>query len=164
MLAAACQALVQAGRAEECLDQLQRILAAEPRLEQAHVKVSEVLSALGRHEEALEAARRGSELAPDGPQIWNQLAWLLVDPHGAPGLRDAAQGLRAAEEAVRLSNGMSPAILDTHAWALHWNQETEHAARQSARALDLARAQGLDATVLQELERSQRAFREALGE
>jgi serine/threonine protein kinase/tetratricopeptide (TPR) repeat protein len=164
MLADACQRLVGAGRAEECLDQLQRILAAEPRLEQAHVTLSEVLSALGRHEEALKAARRGSELVPDGPLVWNQLAWLQVDPRGAPALRDAAQGLRAAEQALRLSDGMDPAILDTHAWALHWNQETERAARQSARALELARDRGMDARVVKELERSQRAFREALGE
>jgi tetratricopeptide (TPR) repeat protein len=152
--AVACQRGIDAGRVEECVAPLRRIVAAAPLAAVAHESLVDALVRLEQPSEALSAARRWSELCPESANAWNQRAWFQVDPDGDPALRDPADALRAAEEAVRLSHGVEPAHVDTLAWALHWNGEGERAVEQAARALDLALERGAPQATVLELEHS----------
>ena len=159
----ACERAADAGRLQDTLAPLQRIVAAVPRATLAHERLVDAVTRLGRAGEALAAARRWSELCPDSANAWNQRAWLQVDPRADPAVRDPSDALRSAEEAVRLSRGEEPAHLDTLAWALHWNGEDERALDEAARALDVALARGMSEATVLELERSLEVLEAALS-
>ena len=84
-----------------------------------------------------EEARRN----PEDPQALNNLAWALATSED-PGVRDAAEALRAAEKAFALTRGSDPAVLDTLGAAYAESGHFDKAADWARKGLDLARRTG----------------------
>jgi tetratricopeptide (TPR) repeat protein len=162
-LSVACRRALDAGRRAEARSALERIAAAAPTASAAHEGLVALLVQLGETRAALAAARRWSDACPESAIAWNQRAWLQVDPDVNPALRDPADALRSAEEAVRLSRAQDHGCLDTLAWALHWSGHDERAAEEGARALELAYEHGAKEAEVLELERSLEVFEAALA-
>ncbi|MEZ6184545.1 MAG: carboxypeptidase regulatory-like domain-containing protein [Planctomycetota bacterium] len=77
------QALLDAGRAEEALELLNRVLTFSPQLGAAHALRAEALEALGRSEEAQRARDMGMELAAWEVERF-QVTGVVLDPDGRP--------------------------------------------------------------------------------
>ena len=69
---------------------------------------------LARREPAMAVAHYREAIALDSQDVyaWNNLAWILAT-HPDPELRDGAEAVQLAEEALRKSKGMIPVLWDT---------------------------------------------------
>lgn len=134
-------ALVQQGRADEGVAHFERALANNPQYAEAHFNLGDALYYLkGRAEEALEQWRMVLRIDPNHVAALNEMAWVLATSPEAS-LRDGAQAVRLAEQAVRVSGGRDPAILDTLAAAYAEAGRFPEAVEITNRVLDFARQQ-----------------------
>ncbi len=123
-------------------------LGAAARLEPANGAVqatrAELLGMLGRERDAIAGYREALRLGERSPRVLNNLAWLVATTEHAP-LRAPDEALALAAEAVELTRGGEPAILDTLAVAQSRAGRSDEAEATARRALALAEAQGRDA-------------------
>jgi tetratricopeptide (TPR) repeat protein len=121
------------GRPEDAREELERALAAEPELVEAHADLGWLLAAeLGRDAEGIPHLRRAVELRPADPALRNNLAWVLATSldHAAP-----AEALVLAERLCAETGHAQPGFLETLAAALARLGRFEEAARFQAQAL-----------------------------
>ncbi len=128
---------------EMAVGHLAAALRLEPEQADLHVQRAALLQRLGREAEAAAAYREALRLGQRSPGLLNQLAWLLATSP-EPGLRSPAEAVRLAEEAVALTQGADPHVLDTLAVAYAAAGRSDEALAASQRALDLAEAQNLE--------------------
>jgi tetratricopeptide (TPR) repeat protein len=92
--------LKDAGKLDEAVAKLNEVLAADSNYSLAHSALAVVLQKLGRHEEAIEHARRVCELAPDDAFSFTALS--VIYQRAFAGTQDQRY-IRMAEDAMEQS-------------------------------------------------------------
>jgi Flp pilus assembly protein TadD len=139
-------ALFQKGMKDQAAIHYWRAVEIQPDFAPAHNNLGTVLLEQGRVDEAIAHFQKALDSQPDFVDALNNLAWVLATSPQAS-VRNGAKALQLAQEAVRVSEGGDPAILETLAAA---NAETGRCADAVAiarRALQLATAQNNTALV-----------------
>jgi len=128
------------GRWDEAIEQYQQALKQMPDSIHAHYQLGLALQSQGRFTAAIAQFQRVLELDPRHVTAQNNLAWLLATcPENS--LRDGKKAVELAQQAVQLSGGNSPEILDTLAAAYAEAGSFPEAVETAQRALDLSAAQ-----------------------
>ena len=128
------------GRWDEAIKHYQQALKQMPDSVHAHYQLGLALQSRGRFAEAVAQLQKVLELDPKHIPAQNNLAWLLATcPDGS--LRDGKKAVALAQQAVQLSGGKSPEILDTLAAAYAEAGRFPEAVATARRALDLSIAQ-----------------------
>jgi type IV pilus biogenesis/stability protein PilW len=128
------------GRWDEAIEQYQRALKQMPDSVHAHYQLGLALQSRGRFAGTVAQLQKVLELDPKHIPAQNNLAWLLATcPDGS--LRDGKKAVALAQQAVQLSGGNAPEILDTLAAAYAEAGSFPEAVATAQRALDLSAAQ-----------------------
>jgi tetratricopeptide (TPR) repeat protein len=128
------------GQWNEAIEQYQRALKQMPDSVHAHYQLGLALQNQGRFAAAIAQFQKVLELDPRHVTAQNNLAWLLATcPDNS--LRDGKRAVELAQQAVQLSGGKSPEILDTLAAAYAEAGRFPEAVETARRALDLSVAQ-----------------------
>jgi Tfp pilus assembly protein PilF len=134
-------ALLRKGNYDEATLHFEKAVAADPNLAEAQYSLGNVLYYLqGKTPEALEHWRTALRLNPNAVPVLNQTARVLATtPQDS--LRNGALAVELSEQAVRLSGGTNPAILDTLGAAYAESGRFADALQAVRRAQDLAAEQ-----------------------
>ena len=128
------------GRWDEAIEHYQQALKQMPDSVHAYYQLGLALQSRGRFAEAVAQLQKVLELDPKHIPAQNNLAWLLATcPDGA--LRDGKKAVALAQQAVQLSGGNAPEILDTLAAAYAEDGNFPEAVATAQRAVDLSAAQ-----------------------
>jgi len=132
--------LTAQGRWDEAIEQYQQALKQMPDSIHAHNQLGLALQSRGRFAAAIAQFQKVLELDPKHVTARNNLAWLLATcPENS--LRDGKKAVELAQQAVQLSGGNAPEILDTLAAAYAEAGSFPEAVATAQRALDLSAAQ-----------------------
>ena len=135
------QLLVARGKHEEAEGHLREALQAKPGNIEGHRLLAEVYSAQKRGRELRDEYAQMVRLAPDWPEAFNNLAWLLAT-HPTAELRNGTEAVRLAERACQLTGGTNFWMLSTLAAAYAEAGQYPEAVKTQQRVCDLAAAQG----------------------
>ncbi len=128
------------GRWDEAIEHYQQALKQMPDSVHAHYQLGLALQSRGRFAGAVAQLQKVLELDPKHIPAQNNLAWLLATcPDGS--LRDGKKAVALAQQAVQLSGGNAPEILDTLAATYAEAGRFPEAIATAQRALDLSAAQ-----------------------
>ncbi len=125
-------------QAREAIGHFNAVLAGAPEDAKARFNLGMALMQVGELRDAIAQWRKARELAPSNPSASNQLAWVLATSPDAS-IRNGPEALELAEQAVKLSGGSDPTVLDTLAAAQAECGRFPEALETVRRALDLAR-------------------------
>ncbi len=139
-------ALLAQGDVEGAVEAYRTGLAVSPDNQAARVNLAAALQLLGRSSGAATQYRLVLARQADATRALHGLAWILATADD-PALRDAREAVRLAEEANRLSGGKTPEVLEALAVAYARAGDTDKAVQTTARAIELARAEGKEALV-----------------
>ena len=128
------------GQWQEAIDHYQHALKQMPDSVHAHYQLGLALERRGQVAAAEAQLQRVIELDPLHVTAINNLAWLLATS-SEPSLRDGPKAVKLARQAVQLSNGLSPQIVDTLAAAYAEAGQFPEAIETARRALELSVAQ-----------------------
>jgi tetratricopeptide (TPR) repeat protein len=128
------------GRWDEAIEHYQRALKQMPDSIHAHYQLGLALQYRGKFAAAIAQFQKVLELDPRHVTAQNNLAWLLATCPEAS-LRDGKKAVELAQQAVQLSGGKSPEILDTLAAAYAEAGRFPEAIETAQRVLDLSAAQ-----------------------
>ena len=132
--------LTAQGRWDEAIEQYQQALKQMPDSIHAHNQLGLLLQKRGQFKAAIAQFQKVLELDPRHITARNNLAWLLATcPENS--LRDGKKAVELAQQAVQLSSGNAPEILDTLAAAYAEAGRFPEAIETAQRALDLSTAQ-----------------------
>ena len=132
--------LTAKGRWDEAIEQYQQALKQMPDSIHAHYQLGLALQSRGRFAAAIAQFQKVLELDPKHVTAQNNLAWMLATcPENS--LRDGKKAVELAQQAVQLSGGNAPEILDTLAAAYAEAGRFPEAIETGRRALDLSAAQ-----------------------
>jgi tetratricopeptide (TPR) repeat protein len=132
--------LAKTGRPDEAIGHYEQALQLKPDNADAHYRLALALKGRGRFEAAIAHYRKALELEPRPILAQNGLAWLLATcPEAA--WRNGNQAVELAQQAVQLSEGKYPEILDTLAAAYAEAGRFPEAVTTAGQALHLADAQ-----------------------
>ncbi len=131
-------ALIALGKTDEALPQCQEFVRLKPEDAGGHCRLTLVLCMLGRPADAVEYLRGMLKLMPGSAQIANALAWILATNPDAR-VRDGAEAVRLAEQAVRATAGANPVVLGTLAAAYAEQGRFDESVAAATQALELAR-------------------------
>ena len=106
----------------------------------AHYQLGLALQCRGQFAAAIAQFQKVLELDPNHVTAQNNLAWMLATCPDAA-LRNGPKAVELAQQAVQLSAGMSPQILDTLAAAYAEAGQFPEAVKTARQALDLSVAQ-----------------------
>jgi len=109
-----------------------------------------LVKSTGNHEQAARLGRKILEIGRDNDSLMNQLAWDILTKEGILA-RDLKLALTAAKAANNATHGENPAVLDTYALALFENGQKREAVRFQAKAVELARKNGMPGEMIAEL-------------
>jgi tetratricopeptide (TPR) repeat protein len=128
------------GRWDEAIEHYQQALKQMPDSTHAHYQLGLALQSRGRFTAAIAQFQKVLELDPRHVTAQNNLAWLLATcPENS--LRNGNKAVEVAQQAVQLSGGNSPEILDTLAAAYAEAGRYPEAVETARRASDLSAAQ-----------------------
>jgi tetratricopeptide (TPR) repeat protein len=133
--------LAERGQHEAALAALDAALRLDGSRAEVHAHRAAQLEALGREVEAVDAWRATLAHGVRSVGALNNLAWLLAAGRD-PRLRDPEEAIVLADEAVRLSGGRDPNVLDTLATAQAAAGRHAAARITAARALEAAERRG----------------------
>jgi tetratricopeptide (TPR) repeat protein len=128
------------GRWDEAIEHYQRALKQMPDSIHAHYQLGLALQVKRNFKTAIAQFQKVLELDPHHVTAQNNLAWLLATCQDNS-LRDGTKAVALAQQAVQLSGGNSPEILDTLAAAYAEAGRFPEAVETAQRALDLSAAQ-----------------------
>jgi tetratricopeptide (TPR) repeat protein len=132
--------LTAQGRWNEAIEQYQQALKQMPDSIHAHNQLGLLLQKRGEFKAAIAQFQKVLELDPRHVTAYNNLAWLLATcPENSS--RDGKKAVDLAQQAVQLSVGNSPEILDTLAAAYAEAGRFPKAIETARQALDLSTAQ-----------------------
>jgi tetratricopeptide (TPR) repeat protein len=132
--------LTAKGRWDEAIEQYQQALKQMPDSIHAHYQLGLALQSRSKFAAAITQFQKVLELDPKHVTARNNLAWLLATcPENS--LRDGKKAAELAQQAVQLSGGKSPEILDTLAAAYAEAGRFPEAVATAQRALDLSAVQ-----------------------
>jgi tetratricopeptide (TPR) repeat protein len=128
------------GRWDEAIEHYQQALKQMPDSIHAHYQLGLALQSRSKFAAAITQFQKVLELDPKHVTARNNLAWLLATcPENS--LRDGKKAAELAQQAVQLSGGKSPEILDTLAAAYAEAGRFPEAVAMAQRALDLSAVQ-----------------------
>jgi tetratricopeptide (TPR) repeat protein len=128
------------GRWDEAIEHYQRALKQIPDSIHTHYQLGLALQSRGRFAAAIAQFQKVLELDFHHVTAQNNLAWLLATCPEAS-LRNGQKAVEVAQQAVQLSGGKSPEILDTLAAAYAEAGRYPEAVETAQRALDLSATQ-----------------------
>jgi tetratricopeptide (TPR) repeat protein len=128
------------GQWQEAIEHYQQALKQMPDSVHAHYQLGLALERRGRIAAAMAQLQTVVQLDPLHVTAKNNLAWLLATS-SEPSLRDGPKAVQLALQAVQLSGGLSPQILDTLAAAYAEAGQFPDAVETARRALQLSIAQ-----------------------
>jgi len=128
------------GQWDEAIEQYQQALKQMPDSIHAHYQLGLALQCRGESAAAIAQLQKVVELDPNHVTAQNNLAWLLATCPDAS-LRNGQKAVELAQQAVQLSGGMSPQILDTLAAAYAEAGRFPEAVKTARWASDLSVAQ-----------------------
>ncbi len=108
--------LIRQGKRDEAIEHYIAAMQSKPDMPEAHFELSNLLSAKHDYEGAIAQLRTAVEQKPNYPDALNSLAWMLATQPN-PKLRNGAEAVRFAEQAVALTKNSDPGLLDTLAAA-----------------------------------------------
>lgn len=128
------------GRWDEAIEQYEQALKQMPDSIHAHNQLGLLLQKRGEFKAAIAQFQKVLELDPKHVTARNNLAWLLATcPENS--LRDGKKVVELAQQAVQLSGGRAPEILDTLAAAYAEAGPFPIAIETARQVLDLSTAQ-----------------------
>jgi tetratricopeptide (TPR) repeat protein len=128
------------GRWDEAIEHYQQALKQMPDSTHAHYQLGLALQSRGKFAATVAQLQKVLELDPRHVTAQNNLAWLLATcPDNS--LRNGNKAVELAQQAVQLSGGKSPEILDTLAAAYAEAGRFPEAIETARQALDLSTAQ-----------------------
>jgi tetratricopeptide (TPR) repeat protein len=129
--------LTAQGRGDEAMEQYQQALKQMPDSIHAHNQLGLLLQQRGKFKSAIAQFQKVLELEPRHVTAHNNLAWLLATcPENSS--RDGKKAVELAQQAVQLSGGRAPEILDTLAAAYAEAGQFPKAIETARQALDLS--------------------------
>jgi Flp pilus assembly protein TadD len=134
-------AMLQSGRDAEAIAEFTKAVAQKPDFTQAHAGLGGVLAQRGRLDEAIPHLLKAAELDPTNAAARANLC-LALSLAGRP-----AEAIPYAREAVALSNGANPLILDLLGRLYAQANRLPDAIEAARRAVDVARAANDEANV-----------------
>ena len=124
------------GRLDEAVAHFQRANELKPRFAQGHYRLGLALQSQKKIAAAMAEYQTALDFNPDHALAQNNLAWLLATTPD-PALRNGTRAVTLAQQAVRLSGGESPQLLDTLAAAYAEAGNFSEAVATAKRALNL---------------------------
>jgi len=135
------KALLQKGQVADALVHYRKLLELQPDNIEVHNIVGTVLIQQGRIREGVEEWQKVMTIQSDNGNAMSNLAWVFAtSPDDS--LRDGAQAVQLAEQAVRISGGRIPIIFRTLAAAYAESDRFSEAIQAAQRGIDLANSQG----------------------
>ena len=135
------KALLQKGQVTDALVHYRRLLELQPDNIEVHNIVGTVLIQQGRIREGVEEWQKVLAIQPDNGNAMSNLAWVFAtSPDDS--LRDGAQAVQLAEQALRISGGRIPIIFRTLAAAYAENGRFSEAIQTAQRGIELANSRG----------------------
>jgi tetratricopeptide (TPR) repeat protein len=128
--------LATQGKLNEAVQEYQRTLKLVPNSAQAHFRYGQALQGQHKFGAAMTEYQKALDLAPQHLSAHLGLAWLLATCPDSS-LRDGKRAVEVAQQAVQLSGGKSPEILDTLAAAYAEAGRFPEAVETAKRALNL---------------------------
>jgi len=135
------KALLQKGQVSEALLHYRKLLELQPDNMEVHNIVGTVLIQQGRISEAVEEWQKVLLIQPDNGNAMSNLAWVFATcPDDT--LRDGAQAVKLAEQALRTSGNRIPVLFRTLAAAYAEKGMFSQAIETAQRGVELANSQG----------------------
>jgi tetratricopeptide (TPR) repeat protein len=135
------KALLQKGQVADALVHYRKLLELQPDNIEVHNIVGTVLIQQGRIREGVEEWQKVLAIQPDNGNATSNLAWVFAtSPDDS--LRDGAQAVQLAEQALRISGGRIPVIFRTLAAAYAEKGMFSQAIQTAQRGIELANSQG----------------------
>jgi Flp pilus assembly protein TadD len=133
-------ALIARGQPAQAAIHFRKALEGTPNDARLHGYLGLTLAASGQPGEGIAHYREALKINPDSSQIQNNLAWLLAT-YPEASIRNGAEAVELARQAVQHSDGRQPEILNTLAAAYAEMGRFSEAMETARRSLDLALAQ-----------------------
>jgi tetratricopeptide (TPR) repeat protein len=135
------KALLQKGQVADALVHYRKLLKLQPDNIEVHNIVGTALIQQGRIREGVEEWQKVLAIQPDNGNAMSNLAWVFAtSPEDS--LRDGAQAVQLAEQALRISGGRIPVIFRTLAAAYAEKGMFAQAIQTAQRGIELANGQG----------------------
>src|SRR5438105_434200 len=135
------KAVLQKGQVTDALVHYRRLLELQPDNIEVHNIVGTVLIQRGHAREAVEEWQKVLAIQPDNGNALSNLAWVFAtSPDDS--LRDGAQAVQLAEQALRISGGRIPLIFRTLAAAYAEKGMFSQAIETAQRGTELANSRG----------------------
>jgi tetratricopeptide (TPR) repeat protein len=135
------KALLQKGQVADALVHYRKLLELQPDNIEVHNIVGTVLIQQGHIREGVEEWQKVLAIQPDNGNAMSNLAWVFAtSPEES--LRDGAQAVQLAEEALRISGSRIPVIFRTLAAAYAEKGMFSQAIQAAQRGIELANSQG----------------------
>ncbi len=135
------KALLQKGQVADALVHYRKLLKSQPDNIEVHNIVGTVLIQRGRIREGVEEWQNVLAIQPDNGNAMSNLAWVFAtSPEDS--LRDGAQAVQLAEQALRISGGRIPVIFRTLAAAYAESGRFPEAVQAAQHGMQLANSQG----------------------
>ena len=156
--------LVEQGQYQDAERHLREAIRLNPKFAKAHSNLGAVLLTRGAYAEAARHLREAIQQKPSSAKSLNNLAWMYATNPRAE-LRNAAEAVRLAQRACRLTARLEPGCLDTLAAAYAEAGQFDDAVTTAEEAIGLANADGQQKIAAQirkrlELYRQGRPYRE----
>jgi tetratricopeptide (TPR) repeat protein len=135
------KALLQKGQVADALVHYRKLLKLQPDNIEVHNIVGTVLIQQGRVAEGVEEWQKVLAVEPDNGNAMSNLAWVFAtSPEDS--LRDGAQAVQLAEQALRISGERIPMIFRTLAAAYAESGRFPEAVQAAQQGMQLANSQG----------------------
>ncbi len=135
------KALLQKGRVSEAIIHYRKLLELQPDNIEVHNIVGTVLTQQGRVREGVEEWQKVLAIQPDNGNAMSNLAWVFAtSPDDS--LRDGAQAVQLAEQALHISVRRIPLLFRTLAAAYAESGRFSEAIQTAQQGFELANAQG----------------------
>ena len=133
--------LLKEGRIDEAIVQWQQALAIQPNDGDVHTSLGNALLQKGSVKEAIDHYEQALTIAPQDALARNNLSWILATSLDSL-IRNGANAVALAEQAVELSGGGNPNFLRTLAAAYAESGRFPEAIEMAERGIEMATAQG----------------------
>ena len=135
------KALLQKGRVSEAIIHYRKLLELQPDNIEVHNIVGTVLTQQGRVREGVEEWQKVLAIQPDNGNAMSNLAWVFATSPDES-LRDGAQAVQLAEQALHISARRIPLLFRTLAAAYAESGRFSEAIQTAQQGFELANAQG----------------------
>ena len=135
------KALLQKGQVSEAIIHYRKLLELQPDNIEVHNIVGTVLTQQGRVREGVEEWQKVLAIQPDNGNAMSNLAWVFATSPDES-LRDGAQAVQLAEQALHISARRIPLLFRTLAAAYAESGRFSEAIQTAQQGFELANAQG----------------------